>query len=143
MNVWSGSDYSNSSQGFIANNLSVINPSTEWSVNGNQSIKLTNDSIDGGVFCRINDTNVSEGDDVSFKVHVLNRNNHKIYAQIIQINSVGAQTQLLVEIPHSESEQIITVSKNIDQAIDGIYCQVSGVTINDIVFIDELSLTKG
>ena len=41
------------------------------------------------------------GDTVSFNLHVLNRNNHNITAQVIQNNSGGGQSQSAVQIPYS------------------------------------------
>ena len=120
--------------------MDFITPSNEWSVTGNQSIKLINNRTED-IYCRIKNEVVSEDDNITFKFHVLNRNNHKIYAQIIQVNSEGAQTQVILDIPHSENEQCIIISKDIDQPINYIFCQVSGINTNDIVFIDDLSLT--
>lgn len=79
------------------------------------------------------------GDTVSFNLHVLNRNDHNITAQVIQNNSGGGQSQAAVQIPYSENEQSITVTKNIDQEITDVQIQISGITPDDIVFIDDLS----
>ena len=79
------------------------------------------------------------GDTVSFNLHVLNRNDHNITAQVIQNNSEGGQSQSAVQIPYSENEQSITVTKNIDQEITDVQIQISGITPDDIVFIDDLS----
>ena len=79
------------------------------------------------------------GDTVSFNIHILNRNDHNITAQVIQNNSGGGQSQAAVQVPSSENEQSITVTKNIDQDITDVMVQISGITPDDIVFIDDLS----
>ena len=137
-NVWSGGDYLNSVQGFVPSYSECISVSNEWCVNGNQSIKLNNTKT-RDITCRIYNIPASMGDTVSFNIHILNRNDHNITAQVIQNNSGGGQSQAAVQVPSSENEQSITVTKNIDQDITDVMVQISGITPDDIVFIDDLS----
>lgn len=140
-NVWSGTDYLKNSADFFSTTSGLLFSSTDWSINGDRCVKAVN-SLSNSISCKIDNTDVVENDTVSFKFKIINNTGDTVYAQILQQNSDNTETQVIVSIPSSNNVQDIFITKNIDQEIIRVRCQISGIQPGKSIVADDFSLIK-